>query len=60
VLGLLTPAMVHHDQTQPVQIQRQQVLAAAYQTHPERFVAGSPTVAKLPTSVWINRPPEEA
>jgi putative transposase len=52
--------MVHHGQTQPVQIQRQQVLAAAYQTHPERFVAGSPTVAKLPTSVWINRPPEEA
>jgi putative transposase len=59
-LGLLTPAMVHHGQTQQVQIQRQQVLAAAYQTHPERFVGGQPTVAQLPASVWINRPPEEA
>jgi len=59
-LGLLTPAMVHHDLAWQVQAQRQQVLATAYQAHPERFVAGQPTVAQLPTSVWINRPPEEA
>jgi putative transposase len=59
-LGLLTPAMVHHGQAQQVQSQRQQVLAAAYQTHPERFVRGQPTVAELPASVWINRPSEEA
>jgi len=58
-LGLLTPAMVHHNQARQVQTQRQQVLAAAYQNHPERFVAGQPTVAELPTSVWINRPPKE-
>lgn len=56
-LGLLTPAVVHHGQAQQIQTQRQQVLAAAYQTHPERFVRGQPTVVELPTSVWINRPP---
>lgn len=59
-LGLLTPAMVHLGQAQQVQSQRQQVLAAAYQAHPERFVGGHPSVAKLPDSVWINRPSEEA
>ncbi len=56
-LGLLTPAVVHHGLAQQVQTQRQQVLAAAYQTHPERFVHGQPTVAELPASVWINPPP---
>jgi len=59
-LGLLTPAMVHHGQAQQVQTQRRQVLAAAYQAHPERFVGGQPTIAELPASVWINRPLEEA
>lgn len=58
-LGLLTPAMVHHGQARQVQAQRQQVLTVAYQAHPERFVGGQPTVAELPSSVWINRPPEE-
>jgi putative transposase len=56
-LGLLTPAMVHHGQAQQVQSQRQQVLASAYQAHPERFVRGQPSVAQLPASVWINPPP---
>lgn len=37
-LGLLTPAMVHYNQTGRVREQRQQVLDAAYQLHPERFV----------------------
>lgn len=55
-LGLLTPAVVHHGQARQVQTQRQQVLATAYQTHPERFVGGQPTVVPLPTSVWINPP----
>jgi putative transposase len=56
-LALLTPAIVHHGQAPQIQAQRQQVLAAAYQTHPERFVAGLPTVTHLPASVWINPPP---
>jgi putative transposase len=59
-LGLLTPAMVHHGQAQQVQTRRRQVLAAAYQAHPERFVGGQPTIAELPASVWINQPAEEA
>jgi len=56
-LGLLTPAMVHHGQAHQTQTQRQQVLATAYQIHPDRFVQGQPTIAPLPISVWINPPP---
>jgi putative transposase len=37
-LALLTPAMVHYQQTGPILQQRQQVLDVAYQLHPERFV----------------------
>src|ERR1700680_3923933 len=37
-VGLLTPAMVHYNQTALILEQRQQVLDAAYQLHPERFV----------------------
>ena len=36
--------------------QRQQVLHAAYDRHPERFVHGLPTVAELPAAEWINPP----
>jgi putative transposase len=55
-LELLTPATVHYRQDQRVQAKRQQVLQTAYATHPERFVRGRPTVQKLPTAVWINKP----
>ncbi len=64
-LGLLTPADVHFGRAQAVLAQRQQVLAAAYQKNPERFVKGQPTVQQLPQAVWINPPkpalqPEES
>lgn len=55
-LGLLTPADVHFGRAQAVLAQRQQVLAAAYQKNPERFVKGQPTLAQLPQAVWINPP----
>jgi putative transposase len=55
-LGLLTPASVHYGQAPQVLDQRQQVLQAAYEAHPERFVQGRPQVATLPKEVWINRP----
>jgi putative transposase len=42
-----------------VRTQRQQVLAAAYAAHPERFVNGRPHPADLPTAVWINSPPKK-
>jgi putative transposase len=55
-LGLLTPADVHYDRAQTVIQQRQQVLQAAYQKNPERFVKGLPQPQQLPDAVWINPP----
>jgi putative transposase len=55
-LGLLTPAMVHYNQTTRVLEQRQQVLDTAYQLHPERFVRNAPRPPAVPTEVWINKP----
>jgi putative transposase len=55
-LGLMTPAMVHHGLVEAVYTHRQQVLQAAYEVHPERFVRGMPTPPELPKEVWINRP----
>ncbi len=56
-LGLMTPAAVHTGQAPALCQVRQQVLAAAYAAHPERFVRGLPQPPALPTEVWIN-PPE--
>ena len=58
-LALMTPAMVHYDQVILVQTQRQQLLQAAYEAHPERFVRGQPTLPQLPSEVWINKPVSE-
>ncbi len=55
-LGFLTPAVVHFGQAATVRAHRQQVLAAAYAAHPERFVKGRPQPADLPNAVWINPP----
>ena len=55
-LALMTPAIVHHGLVEPIQTQRQQVLQAAYQAHPERFVRGQPIPPQLPGEVWINKP----
>ena len=55
---MLTPAQVHHGHADEVLAQRQCVLDAAYEAHPERFVHGPPRVPSLPQAVWIN-PPED-
>ena len=55
-LGLLTPADVHYGRAQAVIQQRLQVLQAAYQKNPERFVKGLPKPPLLPDAVWINPP----
>jgi putative transposase len=55
-LGWLTPAVVHYGQAPQLLEQRQRVLTAAYQAHPERFVRGRPTPPGLPPAVWINPP----
>jgi putative transposase len=56
-LGLMTPAAIHFGQAPALFQKRQQVLAAAYAAHPERFVRGLPQPPALPSEVWIN-PPE--
>ncbi len=55
-LALMTPAMVHAGRDAQVIQQRQRILDAAYQAHPERFVRGQPRPGVLPTAVWINPP----
>jgi putative transposase len=55
-IGLLTPAALHHGQAGVIYQHREQVLQAAYQTHPERFVQGLPQPPAIPTEVWINPP----
>jgi len=55
-LGLMTPAAVHFGQAPALFLGRQQVLAAAYAAHPERFVQGLPQPPALPSEAWINRP----
>jgi putative transposase len=58
-IGLLTPATVHYRQAVQTIAARQEVLMAAYEAHPERFVRGTPRPPALPTAVWINPPGKE-
>jgi putative transposase len=59
-LGLHTAADVHHGHAPAIQAGRAQVLDAAYQAHPERFVSRPPTPPDLPVTSWINPPQEKA
>jgi putative transposase len=56
-IGLLTPETVHYGSAPEVISARDQVLRAAFESHPERFVRGMPQAPRLPEAVWIN-PPE--
>jgi putative transposase len=58
-IGLLTPADVHFGRAEQMLQQRQQVLQAAYEKYPERFVKGPPILQPLPVAVWINAPKEK-
>jgi putative transposase len=55
-LGLLTPVVVHDGRADQVLAARKQVLEAAWQAHPERFVRGQPQPEQPPQAVWINPP----
>lgn len=55
-IALLTPHVVHHGLASHVLDNRQRVLTAAFQLHPERFVRKLPQPAPLPDAVWINPP----
>lgn len=56
-IAYLTPADVHYGRAPEILAQRQAVMDRVFAEHPERFVAGRPTVPALPKAVWIN-PPE--
>jgi putative transposase len=55
---MMTPVMVHYDQAPLIRRQRQGVLDAAYQSHPERFVRKPAHAPELQQEVWINKPPD--
>jgi transposase InsO family protein len=58
-IGLYTPGSVHDGTWKYVRDNRQVVLDAAYEEHPERFRGGPPQAPKLPRRVWINQPPSK-
>jgi putative transposase len=55
-LSLLTPADVHYGCVDERISQRQVVLDAAFDVHPERFPHGRPIARQPPREVWINKP----
>jgi putative transposase len=57
-IGLHTPADVHYGRAELVQARRADVLTAAYDQHPKRFVSKPPAPPALPGAVWINQPKE--
>ena len=58
-IGLVTPAQRHSGADRIIYAQRQTVLAAFYEQHPERFVRGVPVPPELPGEVWINKPDQD-
>lgn len=56
-IALLTPSAVHHGRASGVLDQRQTVLDAAFEQHPERFVRQHPRPLQLEPATYIN-PPE--
>nr|WP_241564829.1 IS3 family transposase [Nonomuraea polychroma] len=58
-LGLHTPASVYFGTAGQIQLQRAQVLAAAYAANPTRF-GRPPTPPPMPTAAWINPPTPQA
>ena len=59
-LGLLTPADVHYGHVERRVAERQAVLDAAFDAHPERFPHGRPFAQRPPREVWINKPLQPA
>jgi len=55
-IGLLTPEALHYGFAKDIQIARGEILRAAYEAHPERFVKKVPVPPLVPEAVWINKP----
>lgn len=53
------PVDVHYGRADAVREVRADVLAAAYERHPERFVRKVPEPRALPEVAWINKPPNQ-
>ncbi len=54
-IGLLTPDVVHYGRAGDVRNTRIEVLRAAFEAHPERFVKRIPVPPALPEAAWINK-----
>jgi putative transposase len=54
------PADVHYARVEQVHAARADVLTAAYQRNPERFVRRPPQPPTIPATVWINQPSPDA
>jgi hypothetical protein len=50
--------LIHYGRAELVQAARADVLTAAYQRHPERFVRKHPKPRPIPEAAWINHPAE--
>lgn len=57
-IGFHTPYDVHYGHAHNVRQARADVLTAAYERHPERFVRKHPEPPALPEPAWINKPIE--
>jgi putative transposase len=57
-IGYHTPHDVHHGHAEHVREIRTDVLTAAYDRNPERFVRHAPQPPALPEAAWINQPPQ--
>lgn len=55
-IALLTPETVHYGLAQDIQIARGEILCAAYELHPDRFVNKVPVPPSVPEAAWINKP----
>lgn len=55
-IGMMTPEAVHYGRAEEIYAFRAEVLEAACEAHPERFVKGPPRPWQLPKAAWINRP----
>lgn len=55
-IGFLTPEDFHYGRGEQIVKERQTVLMAAYEKHPERFKGRKPKPMNLPNAVWINKP----
>ena len=58
-IGLVTPVQRHDGSDRQVYQNRQAVLKAFFERHPERFVRGVPSPPELPGEVWINKPEQQ-